>query len=210
MRTRLQLEADRRSTELRRSIAAELRRLREDSGITRTAVAVAAGVHPSAVARAEEGTILPTLETYVRLSAALGADFLARPYPSTGPRIRDRHQVRMAELLLGTIHPRWSATPEVPVRRPSRGWVDFVLHDPRADTLVASELESGLRRIEQTLRWSREKADSLPSAREWRRWAVGGEPEISRLLVVRWTRSNREMAASARRLLREAYPADPI
>jgi hypothetical protein len=32
---------------------------------------------------------------------------------------------------------------------------------------------------------------------------------VSRLLVVRWTRANREAAAAARRVLREAYPADP-
>jgi hypothetical protein len=97
--------------------------------------------------------------------------------------------------VIGALHPRWGVTPEVPVRRPVRGWVDLVFADPAEPALIATELESGLHRIEQLIRWSAEKADGIGAT--------------SRLLVVRWTRSNREAAASARRLLREAYPADP-
>ncbi len=71
------------------------------------------------------------------------------------------------------------------------------------------ELDSDLRRIEQLLRWSQEKAAALPSAEGWPTWASGGDPRTSRLLVARHTRSNRAAAAEARRQLREAYPADP-
>ncbi len=102
----------------------------------------------------------------------------------------------MAEVLIGSLHPRWRVTPEVAVRRPVRGWIDLTLHDPSAQLLVAGELESDLRRVEQLIRWSGEKAGAIGAG--------------SRLLVVRWTRTNREIVASARRLLREAYPADPI
>lgn len=168
-----------------------------------------AGIHPSVISRLEDGHLQPTLETYVRVAAALGADFSSRVYPSAGPQVHDRHQVRMAELLIASLHPRWQVTPEVPVRRPVRGWVDAALHDPASRTLVATELESGLRRIEQLLRWSQEKAESLTSAAAWSTWARGGEPAIHRLLVVRWTRANRDVARDARRQLREAYPADP-
>ena len=153
--------------------------------------------------------MLPTLETYARLAAALGADLAARLYPNTGPRVRDRHQVRMAEVVLASRHPRWGPSPEVAVRRPARGWVDLVLHEPAEAVLVATELESMLRRIEQLLRWSGEKAESLPSASMWGEWSRSGPPSISRLLVVRWTRANRDAASDARRLLRAAYPADP-
>jgi len=157
MRTRLQVDADHRTATLRRLIAADLRRLREDAGLTRAAVASAAGVDATTISKVETGQFLPTLELYGRLAAALGADLHARPYPSTGPSIHDRHQVRMAELLLRSLHPRWRATPEVAVRRPNRGFVDAVLFEPAQEVLVATELESGLRRIEQLLRWSQEK-----------------------------------------------------
>ena len=101
----------------------------------------------------------------------------------------------MAELVIGSLHPRWQVTPEVAVRRPVRGWVDLALHDPGARLLVATELESELHRIEQLIRWSAEKADAVEAG--------------SRLLVVRWTRANRMAVEASRRLLREAYPADP-
>lgn len=39
---------------------------------------------------------------------------------------------------------------------------------------------------------------------------LGGPPAISRLLIVRETRTNRAVAAEFRRLLRTAYPADPV
>jgi transcriptional regulator with XRE-family HTH domain len=209
MRTRLQLEADRRTANLRRSLAADLRRLREDAGLSRVAVAAAAGVDPTTVSKVEAGQFDPTLELYGRLSMALGADLHARPYPSTGPPIHDRHQARMAELLIRTLHARWTVTPEVAVRRPARGFIDAVLFDPVEHVLVATELESDLRRIEQLLRWSQEKAASLPSADGWSTWARGREPRMSRLVVVRATRANRLIAADARRQLHEAFPSDP-
>ena len=101
----------------------------------------------------------------------------------------------MAEAVIGALHPRWRVTPEVAVRRPVRGWIDLALEDPAQDLIVATELESDLRRIEQLIRWSAEKAVAIGAG--------------SRLLVVRWTRANREAVSAARRLLREAYPADP-
>jgi transcriptional regulator with XRE-family HTH domain len=209
MATRLQLDADRRSASLRRSIADDLRQMRLDAGVSRVAVARVAGVDPSFITKIEAGTAAPSLETYVRICAALGADFAARPYPNTGPAIRDRHQVRIAELLARSLDPRWRVSPEVAVRRPARGWIDAVLEDGRSRTLVATELESDIRRVEQVLRWSRAKADSLPSATAWPAWARDGDPAISQLLIVRRTRANRVVAEAARRQLRDAYPADP-
>lgn len=209
MRTRLQVEADRRTAALRHSIAADLRRLREDAGLTRAAVATAAGVDSTTISKVETGQFLPTLELYGRLVAALGAELHARPYPSTGPPIHDRHQARMAELLVRSLHARWHVSPEVAVRRPSRGFVDAVLFDPSEPVIVATELDSDLRRIEQLLRWSQEKAAALPSSDGWTTWARTGDPRTSRLLVARHTRANRAVAAETRRQLREAYPADP-
>ncbi|MEW6225347.1 MAG: helix-turn-helix transcriptional regulator [Chloroflexota bacterium] len=209
-RTRLQLDADERTAKTRAALAEDLRRLRADAGVSLTAAAVAAGVDRSVVSRIETGALQPTLETYGRLAAALGADLAARVYPQTGPAIRDRHQVRMAELLIATLHPRWLVAPEVAVRRPVRGWIDLALHAPADNLVVAAELESELHRVEQLLRWSSEKAEALASSSMWASWTASGqEPRVSRLLVLRWTRANRHAAAAARRLLREAYPAEP-
>ena len=105
------------------------------------------------------------------------------------------------------LHPRWHAFSEVAVRRPSRGWIDAVLHDPRAGLAVATELQSELRRLEQLVRWSGEKAASLPSWDGWDR--LGDEPRIDRLLIVRRTRATREVAAADERQLRVAFPAHP-
>ena len=163
-RTRLQLDADRHAAELRRRIAEDLRRLRLDAGASQAAIARRAGIDRSVVTRLEAGTLNPTLETYVRLAAALGADYAARVYPNTGPAIRDRHHVRMVDAVIAAAHERWQITPEVAVRRPARGWIDLALHDPQARLVIATELESDLRRIEQLIRWSTDKAASIDSS----------------------------------------------
>jgi transcriptional regulator with XRE-family HTH domain len=208
-RTNLQIRADEHATELRRALAQDLRRMREDAGCTRVAIAALAGVDPSLITRIESRDIDPTLETYARVAAALGASLATKVYPDTGPSVRDRHQVRIVECLLASLHPRWRATPEAAVRRPVRGWVDAALHDPSSALVVATEVESLLRRLEQLLRWSQEKAEALPSSPAWASWSATGRPAVSRLLVVRSTRTNREVARDTRRLLAAAYSADP-
>jgi len=159
------------------------------------------------LARIVHGKVRPSLATYARIAVPLGADLATRLYPNTGPIIRDRHQAAMLEALLGVLHSRWHAFSEVAVRRPSRGWIDAVLHDPRAGLAVATELQSELRRLEQLVRWSGEKADSLPSWDGWDR--LGDEPRIDRLLIVRRTRATRAVAAAHERQLRVAFPAHP-
>jgi len=104
-------------------------------------------------------------------------------------------------------HPRFARYTEVGVRRPSRGWIDALLHEPRERLAIASELQSELRRLEQLVRWQAAKAESLPS---WEGWPhLGEEPAISRLLVVRRTRATRAVTAEFARQLRVAYPAHP-
>jgi hypothetical protein len=72
---------------------------------------------------------------------------------------------------------------------------------------LAAELQSELRRLEQLIRWSAAKADALPS---WEGWArLGPEAAVSRLLLVRRTRTTRAVAAEFARQLRIAYPAHP-
>jgi len=177
-----------------------------DAGVTEAALADGAAVDRGFLCRIEHGAEHPSIETYARLAAALGADLAVRLYPNAGPTIRDRHQAGILEALLSVLHPRWTPYLEIAVRRPSRGWIDAGFRDPRAGIFVAVEIQSDLGRLEQLLRWSESKAASLPS---WDGWArLGDAPSISQLLVVRETRTNREVAATYRRQLRAAYPAD--
>ncbi len=209
-RTKLQLEADRRADAARRLLADDLRRFREDAGLSQRAIADIAGIDQSLVSRLERRDADPSIQTYWRVAAALGADLHVRAYPNTGPALRDRHQVRMGEVVRSLLHARWTSMPEVAVRRPVRGWIDVVMHDAAAGLAVASEIESTLRRMEQLIRWSAEKAAALPSSDAWARLGADGTlPRVSQLLLVRWTRANRDAVSDARRLLRDAYPANP-
>lgn len=206
--TRLQAAAHRRAEGTRRQLADDLRQLCGDAGVSQRRLAAATGLPQGYVSRILTGTASPSHDTYTRLAMALGADFTARFYPSTGALIRDRLAAPMTELLVRTSQPRWEAMTEVGVHRPARGWIDVVLHDPRPHVLVASELQSQLRRLEQVVRWHALKAEALPSWEGFDR--LGAEPpSISRLLVVRRTRVTRQVAAEFARQLRAAYPAHP-
>lgn len=207
MTTAAERAARRAADRAYRTLAEDLERICADAGVSPAMLARASGVDAGFLSRIRAGTARPRLETYASLAAALGADLSTRLYPNTGPGIRDRHQALMLEVLLEILHPRWHPYTELAVRRPSRGWIDAALHDPRARLLVASELQSELRRIEQLVRWSGEKASSLPS---WDGWVGLGEPPtVSQLLVVRRTRATRAVAESFERQLRVAYPAHP-
>jgi transcriptional regulator with XRE-family HTH domain len=200
--------AVRRATqEALRSFGTDIRRLREDAGITRTQLAHAAGIDSSYLGRIEDGEAKPSLEVCLRLSLALGADLPLRAYPNTGSPIRDRHQAPIEEALLRISHPRFQRFAEIAVRRPARGWIDLGLHDSSQPVFVATEVESMLRRLEQQLRWAADKAASLPSWQHWGR--LDPVPAVSTLLIIRDSRANREVADEFRRLLRAAYPADP-
>jgi hypothetical protein len=88
-----------------------------------------------------------------------------------------------------------------------RGWIDIALHDQIANLLVATEIESLLRRLEQLIRWHQDKVEALPSSDLWRFAAADGPPALFRLLVIRSTATNREIVRQHEHLLRAAYPA---
>ncbi len=190
-----------------RAMGEEIRHFREDAGLSKAWLARAANVDAAFLGRIEEGLESPSLETYQRLAAVLGADLSVKLYPNTGPAIRDRLSAPMTEALLGILDARWRPYTEVAVRRPSRGWIDAALLDARARVILATEIQSELRRLEQLIRWHAAKAESMPSWGDWPR--AGGELEISRLLIVRRTRATRAVASEFTGQLRVAYPAHP-
>lgn len=197
------------ATVVRSRLTDDLRRHCADAGISTRTLSTATGLDHGYLAEILRGEARPSLETYVRLAAALGADLSMRLYPNTGPTIRDRHQARILEWLLGALHPRWRPSTEVGVRSPVRGSIDAVLLEARERLIVATEIESELRRLEQQIRWAQEKAAAMPSWVGWDRLAVDTEPSISRLLLVRRTRATRRVAAEFSRQLAVAYPAHP-
>jgi transcriptional regulator with XRE-family HTH domain len=203
--TELLRTASHRHRELMRAMAAELRRLRLDRGLSQRIVALAAGIDPSMLSRIEAGHREPSFETLVALSAALGAEPSVRLYPAAGPRIFDHVQARILEAVLRIAHPRWLPRIEVTVTRPSRGVIDVVFNDPVGADIVATEVQGQLRRAEQQVRWAGMKADALPSARDWP-WGARAEPRVHRLLVLRSTEASRTVVRSLPELFRAAYP----
>lgn len=201
-------EARRQADRSHRSLADDVRRLREDAGATRSQLAAAAGVDLAFLCRIEDGRERPSIDTYAKLAVALGSDLSSRLYPNTGPAIRDRHQARIAEALVPQLHPRWRPYLEVGVRKPSRGWIDVVIHGARERIVLATEIQSELLRLEQLLRWTRQKVDALPS---WERWLSLGDPPpaSSRMLIVRSTAATRSVVQEFSSLLSTEYPAHP-
>jgi transcriptional regulator with XRE-family HTH domain len=197
----------RRVEEQRRAIGREIRLLREDAGITQARLARAAGISRGHLCGIEAGESEASLAALSALADALGASVVTRFYPGTGPRIRDHLQAKIVDALLRQLDARWKRFLEVPVYRPVRGVIDLVLHDPAVAQIVATEVHSEIRRLEQLLRWANEKRDALPSAEMWQFAAAGGRPVLSSLLVLRSTPSTRALVEQHAATFQAAYPA---
>lgn len=215
-RTKLQRTGHQVAQRLLNDIAAELARLRQDAGLSAREVAAASGIASSTLARIEARQTSPTLEVLARLGCVLGATPSFRYYPSSGPLIRDHLQAAMLQALLGVLHRRWDRELEVPLQGPVRGVIDLVLRDLRDRQTVACEAQSQLHRLEQQIRWARQKADALTLDRTTRGalrqasagGAGGGDaPGASCLLLLRSTEANRRVVREYGGLLAAAYPA---
>ena len=169
-----------------------------DAGVSLSELARAVGVHRSHIARIEAGTARPSLAVLTAIGVALGADLSVRYFAGSGPRLVDRFQAAMIEALLRELDDRWKVELEVPIARPSRGVIDLVLTDRLGQAIVAAEVHSQIRRMEQQIRWSGEKTDGL---------AARLERPVARLLILRSTLATRELARTYQATLAAAYPA---
>jgi len=209
-RSRFELDVERRADDLRRSFGADLQRICSDAGLSHAALARAAHVGSDTVSRLVRGKRDASVETLVRISLALGAEPSIRLVPGSGIPIHDAVQARMIDAFVAGLHRRWVAHLEVPVRTPARGSIDLVFGDRDGLDLVASEFQSDVRRAEQTIRWSNEKAAAV-STTELYRMAAGaadeaGSPTVSRLLVLRSTVRTRAIIREVPLLFQSAYP----
>jgi transcriptional regulator with XRE-family HTH domain len=194
--------------EMRAVIGVDIRRMRVDAGLSQRRLAEMAGIDNASLSLIERGLREPSLAVLIAIATALGGTMNVRLYPGTGPRLTDPIQARITEAFVRILDPRWTRMVEVPVHRPARGVIDIVAHDQSAGIVIATEVQSELRRLEQQLRWSHEKAESLPSADFWR--FLEHEPKIDRVLVLRSTRTNRDLARRFSETLAVAYPASSV
>ncbi len=203
--TAVRTESYRRLRRLRIQIGDDVRRLRLDAGITLTSLASVTGIDRSHLRRIESGEAKASVDALVAIGIALGADLGLRYFAGVGPRLVDRFQATMIEGFLPELSKRWIARLELSVKTPTRGVVDAALIDRQARLAVAGEFQSELRRLEQQIRWSNEKAEGLLA----RLAEEDGEPMLtgSRLLVVRSTVATRELARRFEATLVTAYPA---
>jgi transcriptional regulator with XRE-family HTH domain len=210
-RTKLQINADRRAAESLRARGIEFRRYREDAGLSKAAVARAAGIDPTHLRLIEDGERDASSIVLARVAAALGAEVSTKLFPSGRPPIRDRFQAPMLEAFLHELPARWATSVEVAVHRPVRGFIDAVVGDPEAARVVTIEAHSEIRRLEQQIRWAIAKSDALPSSPVWPLFAhdMAAPPAISRILLLRSTVATREVANAFADTLAAAYPADP-
>jgi transcriptional regulator with XRE-family HTH domain len=199
-------ETERRLRRLALGTGEDIRRMRLDAGLTQTELGGVAGIHRSHLARIEAGTARPSLEVLIAVGIALGADLGLRYFPGAGPRLHDRFQVAMVETVIRSLDPRWRAEVEVPVLRPARGVIDLVLTDRASPSIVAAEAQSELRRLEQQIRWSAEKADGLTDRLRGEGLLAAGDT-ASRLLILRSTLATRELARRYAATLAAAFPA---
>lgn len=196
--TAIRRETTRRIRWLETRIGEDIRRIRLDANVSLAALGRATEIDPAYIGRIEAGLEHPSLEVLTAIGVALGADLGVRYFAGAGSRIHDRFQAPMLEALLTDLGPRWRPALEVAVRNPVRGVIDAVLRDRVAAIAIATEVQSDLRRLEQQIRWGREKADALAlSDAEW---------SVSQLLVLRSTVRTRELARQYEALLRAAYP----
>jgi transcriptional regulator with XRE-family HTH domain len=205
-RTDVHRETARRMRRFRVQSGEDVRRMREEAGVSLAELADLVDVHKSHIARIETAQVQPSMKVLTAIGVALGADLSVRYYPGSGPRIHDRFQAPMVETLLRELDARWSVDLEVRILRPSRGVIDLVLTDAAARATVAGEVYSELRRVEQQIRWSAEKADGLGMRRQDED-PSSSAPDVSRLLILRSTEATREIARTFEKTLATAYPA---
>jgi transcriptional regulator with XRE-family HTH domain len=181
-----------------------VRRLRLDAGLTRSALGRHANVDPSYLARIEAGTVVAPIATLTAIGVALGCDSSFRYFEGAGPRLHDRFQAPMVETFLGAVATdRWHAEVEVTTTGPSRGVIDVVLDDRQTSVTIATEMQSGIHRLEQQIRWMHAKAEGLAL----QRLAEGPGRDVSSLLVLRSTVDTRAIAARYATTLATAFPA---
>lgn len=192
-------ELERRRRRVREHAGAQVRELREESGISQEALAAAAGIDQGHLSRIERGLVQSSIDVLVAIAVALGADLGVRLFPGAGPRIRDRLQAPIVEALVRELHPRWRPMPELAVPK-ARGFIDLAIGLRDGMAGVACEVHTELRTIDTIQRRVVEKAAALGEL-----GLVG--PNVSPLLLIRSTAATRSIVRTYEATLAASFPA---
>jgi transcriptional regulator with XRE-family HTH domain len=144
-------------------------------GLTLEAVAAAAGITASYLARIERGRANPTFDTVDRVAEALGLQLYldVRPPVFVGsPPMRDLVHARCSAYVDRRLRDDgWSTAREVAlVDGRYRGWIDLLAFDPATGTLLIIEIKTRLDDIgalERQLGWYERSAPELARDRGW-------------------------------------------
>jgi hypothetical protein len=91
--------------------------------------------------------------------AAVGQELALQLYPTDGVELRDSGQLSMANAILATLHPTWSARLESPIGAGDRRAADILL--TRHDEKVEIEIERSLVDLQAQLRAGQLKRNAL-------------------------------------------------
>src|SRR5215218_171302 len=80
---------------------------------------------------------------------------------------------------------------------------------PVRGVVIAVEVHSEIRSVEQLIRWTTAKAGALPSADLWPVLAAHSSEAVQRLLIVRSTRANRATFLDYESTFTAAFPGNP-
>lgn len=181
------------ASDLRRTVAVELRTSRLQSGLSLDDVALATDLSKAEVSRVERG-LAPwvRLGTICRIATVLGLTPSIRLYPD-GPPLRDAAHAELLARLRHELPPtlQWRTEVPLPIPGDRRAW-DATIHG--GGWWVAVEAETrllDLQALERRVALKRRDA---------------GEPSV--ILVINDPRPNRAILEAARESLRTAFPLD--
>ena len=176
-------------------LAEEARAARGSLGLSRAAVAAAAGVARSTVERVENGVSRIEVGTLAAVLAAVGLDLSLRAFPTESFGPRDRlHAAQIDQLR--TAAALWRARVEVRAGEHGRA-ADLVLYG--ADEVIHIEVERRLADLQAQLRSAHLKRDSL---------VLTTDRPVRLVVAVTDTLGNRAAAAPFQGLVASQLPAD--
>ena len=168
-------------------------------GLTKSAIARAAGVSRTLVWRAERGDPGVPQLARARCARAVGGTARLAFYADATPLIYDAASMRMVERITRDAEPAWDVSLEAPVPGPGHRSVDVRL-DGRHD-VVLIEVESHVRRWEEILRELAGKRLAFAEA---------GEPRtVHVVLAVPPTRHHRELVRALPSSIAASLPVAP-
>jgi transcriptional regulator with XRE-family HTH domain len=191
-RSSLAIETDRRMREQRLRLGAEIRSTRERRGLSRTALAVRAGIGRMVVSRVERGVTNLDLEVLQRIGLALARPVIVTFGRDPDEAPGDAGHLAMQELVLRLGRAAgYTGSFELPTR-PAEAWrsVDVGLASPVTGRMVLVECWNTIGDVGAASRSSSRKVSDLEAVGVGR---VGAGTRVGLVWVVRATARNRAL-----------------